>query len=400
MDRSSGIDAISRLIAPCSLAEFSERYWQRDVLVLHRENQSYYDEIITINDIDDLISSLSIPTSHIDVGKDAVGAAKDSYSRGSYIRPSDVLRLHRQGQTIILRALHLWNLPVRRLCDSAEAFFHNTSQANLYMTPQDTRSSYPHWDAHDIFVLQVAGSKRWVLYESPLQRPLYTYEFDAERHEVGPEIGEFTLHAGDIAYVPRGVIHNPIATGYSVHIALGVLVKTWADVFAAMYEDITKGNPNIRASLPIKFGNHEYDMEKCMSEFSGLAAAFTDPSTMHSAVNKISARVEANRWVDTKGMFIDFATPQTITRDSIVELPAFASAALSIKEDKCYVTLNGVDLVVPSVLASALDFIKKVRRFSVHEIPDMSLADKISLVTRLVEEGCLRLYRDDHSPSN
>src|SRR5262249_28075015 len=157
---------IARLIQPCALDDFLDRYWQKQPLVVNRAEPVYNTDILTLDDIDQLFSTTAIPVSQVDLGKSAVGVPKAAYGDGMDIRPLDVLRLHKQGNTIILRAMHLWLRKLRTLCEAAEAVFHCAAQANVYMTPEGTRSSYPHWDAHDIFVIQVAGSKRWILHDS------------------------------------------------------------------------------------------------------------------------------------------------------------------------------------------------------------------------------------------
>ena len=45
-------------------------------------------------------------------------------------------------------------------------------QANAYATPAGAQGFAVHHDTHDVFVLQVAGEKRWLVYEPALELPL------------------------------------------------------------------------------------------------------------------------------------------------------------------------------------------------------------------------------------
>ncbi len=49
-------------------------------------------------------------------------------------------------------------------------------------------------------------------------------------HELGAPTLEFELHAGDVAYIPRGIAHEARSTDtVSLHITAGILRYTWAD---------------------------------------------------------------------------------------------------------------------------------------------------------------------------
>lgn len=396
-DPSSGKEVVARLIHPLPLEDFIHRHWQSQLLVINRESPEYFHDILTIENIDELLSTRPIPAIRVHLGKDAVGVPADAYiargdqGDGTYVRPSDVLRLHKQGNTIILRTMHLFLEKLGTLCEATEAFFHCSAQANIYVTPENTQSSYPHWDAHDIFVLQIAGTKRWRLHASEVQQPLYTYRFDPARHEVGPQVDEFTLHAGDIAYLPRGMAHNPVAEGYSVHIALGVLVKTWADVFAEMFESVVLNDPECRRVIPVLHGRHGFDVEQCLAEFPAIAEKFLAVPKMHAALERLSHQFLRTRRSDTRHMLTQFANKTPVVLSTIVELPAHTFAVVERRGGNCRVVFNGLELVVDEGLQPALEYIRLHRRVCVSEIPSKSDAHRVALAQRLVDEGALRV---------
>ena len=43
---------------------------------------------------------------------------------------------------------------------------------NVYLTPPSSQGFTAHYDAHDVFILQIAGSKHWRLYDAPLRLPM------------------------------------------------------------------------------------------------------------------------------------------------------------------------------------------------------------------------------------
>ncbi|MGO7984355.1 JmjC domain-containing protein, partial [Rhizobium johnstonii] len=65
------------------------------------------------------------------------------------------------GATIVLQGLHrLWPPLIdftRLLIDD----LGHPAQVNAYVTPASSQGFDPHYDTHDVFVLQVSGEKHW-----------------------------------------------------------------------------------------------------------------------------------------------------------------------------------------------------------------------------------------------
>ena len=62
------------------------------------------------------------------------------------------------------------------------------AQANAYYTPRAAQGLPVHHDTHDVFVLQVAGEKRWLVYEPALELPLQDQRYSAELGEPGEPV--------------------------------------------------------------------------------------------------------------------------------------------------------------------------------------------------------------------
>jgi lysine-specific demethylase/histidyl-hydroxylase NO66 len=68
-------------------------------------------------------------------------------------------RLHRTWPA--LRAF------TRRLTDE----LGHPAQVNAYITPESSRGFEPHYDVHDVFVLQVSGEKHWSVHAPVREHP-------------------------------------------------------------------------------------------------------------------------------------------------------------------------------------------------------------------------------------
>jgi len=129
----------------------------------------------------------------------------------------------------------------------------------------------PHYDTHDVFVLQVAGSKSWTIYGTPVESPLAGQDFDAAVHALGAVTLQFELHAGDVAYIPRGVAHDARSSeDVSLHITAGILRSTWADLLLELVADVCLNDPTFRKSLPPGFTREGFDRAQALDTLQNL----------------------------------------------------------------------------------------------------------------------------------
>ena len=123
-------------------------------------------------------------------------------------------------------------------------------QANAYYTPRDSQGLAVHHDTHDVFVLQVAGEKRWLVYEPAFPLPLKRQRYRRELGGPGEAVHDVTLQSGDTLYLPRGWLHEAVTSvTNSLHITVGVNVYTWIDAFKAALADCEQEEA-FRRSVP------------------------------------------------------------------------------------------------------------------------------------------------------
>ena len=65
------------------------------------------------------------------------------------------------GATLVLQALHRTWPPLVEFGARLAAELGHPVQINAYITPPQNQGFAPHYDVHDVFVLQIAGRKRW-----------------------------------------------------------------------------------------------------------------------------------------------------------------------------------------------------------------------------------------------
>jgi hypothetical protein len=146
----------------------------------------------------EFITSTELRESDLRLVKDGKPLPLDRYTRplpwtdsptDGIVNADRVFAEYHAGATIILEALQRKWKPLTFFCRGLERFFHQGVQANAYLTPKNCQGFAAHYDTHDVFVLQIAGSKRWRIYRPVIELPLASQSSPEER-ELREQIGD------------------------------------------------------------------------------------------------------------------------------------------------------------------------------------------------------------------
>ena len=148
-------------------------------------------------------------------------------------------------------------------------------QANAYITPPTSRGFDPHYDVHDVFVLQASGQKRWIVHEPVHVDPLPSQPWTEHRAAIadrvaGTPVIDTVLSEGDALYLPRGWIHSAQALETtSIHLTVGVAPLTGIDVARTVIDELAAIQA-YRKSLPM--GADPTDRDEIIASVSKVMA--------------------------------------------------------------------------------------------------------------------------------
>jgi ribosomal protein L16 Arg81 hydroxylase len=245
--RASRAAALRRCIEPVEEASFLDEHWERRPLVVDRDEPGRFDDLLTTEDVEWLLESggLRSPGFRL-VRADERLKASDFLEDVSW-RPvpftgmpnvSKVAREFERGATLVVQGMHHWWPALGAFCRSLEARLGHAVQANAYFTPRRAQGLPVHHDTHDVFCLQLAGEKRWLVYEPVWELPLRDQKYTEAMGQPGDPVLDVTLRPGDTLYLPRGWLHAATTSDdESLHLTIGVNVYTWLDAFRAALND-------------------------------------------------------------------------------------------------------------------------------------------------------------------
>ncbi|HEV2060029.1 MAG TPA: cupin domain-containing protein, partial [Solirubrobacteraceae bacterium] len=210
--------AFELTLDPYSQGEFLEEYCDRRPLIVERREAGRFDGVLSDGDVERLVCETALRSPAFRLVRDGAQLPLTGYTKdipwrpGSFAATAVVDRVaeeHAAGATIVLQALHLHHHPVALYCRGLEVALDWPVQANAYCTPASSQGFAVHHDTHDVFVLQVSGSKRWRIYAPLVELPLKDQRWlTAAGAEVGEPLHDITLRAGDTLYIPRGWPHE------------------------------------------------------------------------------------------------------------------------------------------------------------------------------------------------
>jgi ribosomal protein L16 Arg81 hydroxylase len=257
---------LTALIAPARAEDFFRDHWERKPLHLSRGDAHYYDSILTNGDLEIIISSADLRYPAIQLARNGSYLAAEAYTKNTkhgsefFNGVPDIGQIqseYRSGATVVLPALQRTWAPLRELCAALENEFSHAVHANAYLTPGDSPGFTPHYDTHEVFVLQIAGTKQWRIYEPPLALPHRTQSFTPIGYALPAPILELELKPGDLLYLPRGYVHAANTShSHSAHITIGMTVYTWVELISELLA-ASKEIAGFRTALPPGFATRE-----------------------------------------------------------------------------------------------------------------------------------------------
>ena len=293
-----------------------------------------------------------------------------------------VLAEFEAGATIVLQALHMNWLPLARFCRELEALLGHPVQANAYLTPRRSQGLPVHHDTHDVFVLQVSGSKRWLVYEPALELPLKHQRYRPEHGAPGEPILDLDLRPGDTLYLPRGWLHEALTSADdSLHLTIGVNLHTWVDALRAALARC-EGEVAFRRSVALDGEGGDTLLDRLAEELG--------PETVAAAMRE---RFVRSRRAILDGQLSQLRALDGLAADTVVERRATVIADLDAAGDRIALAFEGKRVSFP---VHAHDEVEALARSDggvrIEDLPgQLDAESRLVLVRRLVREGFLRI---------
>ncbi|MEU6108986.1 cupin domain-containing protein [Streptomyces albidoflavus] len=382
----TGPGVLEARLTGLSREEFARDVWARTALLNRRADD--FSDLFSAAAVDELIARRGLRTPFLRVARNGATLPDTAFTSPAGVGATiadqlDDTALWREfadGATLVLQALHRTWEPVAEFCAGLSTELGHPVQANAYVTPPQNRGFDDHYDVHDVFVLQIEGTKRWLVHRPVHPDPLRDQPWTDRRPAVAEAAAsepylDVVLAPGDVLYLPRGWLHAARAQGaVSVHLTLGI--HTWtryalAEHLAQAALATLREDPAMRATLPLGVDGPGGDLD-LVRESLTAALAHADPAPLFHRARRAQGRPAP------LGPLAQLAAVDTLGPDTLVRL----RGALAPRLEATRLTTRAGWLDFPD---TELPAVARLLDGASHRAGDLGVA----LVARLLRAGVL-----------
>ena len=387
---------LAKIVDPIGLDNFFRAYWEEKPLHIARDDADYYKQLFSVNDVDKVLhyGKMSYPEIRVVANQQELLPAKYTQADGS-LNLNQIYKSYYEDHTIVVNGLNKFWHPLAVFCSDLQNFLHHTAIANMYLSPPNSKGLHPHYDTHDVFVLQVEGSKNWEVHPAVQKTPLLnSFQPVIPEQQLGKPLHSIRLEAGDLLYIPRGFVHHAATSeSFSLHLTIGIYPTQWIDLISNALIALSQQDERFRQALPVNYLNSGESYQTLKSGLEELTKILAEKGDIDSAMAMLSDHFIRDNTPVPDGHFSQINQVDRITLDTKVIKRANMPCRLIDRGFSVSLQFPGNSVNGPKSYELAMQYIANAKEaFTPKSLPDsLSEKKKITLIRRLVRGGLLRI---------
>ncbi|GFG72102.1 hypothetical protein MSEN_38220 [Mycolicibacter senuensis] len=389
--------ALAWLLAPVPVPTFLDELWGAAPHHIRRDRRDYFEALAGPSWVGQLLAALRTEPAAVRLVRGADHLVPECCADGSL----DLARVQAaldSGYTIICNNIEKYLRPMSALTHGVEVELNFPTHVNAYITPPDATGFLPHYDHHDVLVLQIQGAKTWYFYgDEPIAPQLMQ-----RLHEVDPaglpEPTSLHLTAGDTLYLPRGLVHSAATTSEpSVHLTVGLHVPTVLTLLTHTLHLLSLRDDVVHTRLPARHLDDPRVQAGLGPLIQDALAAVATPGALAEGLGAMQDFLLRRARCPVVGQVSDTAgiDAETLVRK---QQPLYSRVTTSG---------DGVGLQFAQLIVSArsdheaaMRFVSaRTEPFRVGELPGLTAVQQVELARSLIMSGFLvRPTGDDAAP--
>lgn len=385
-------------IAPLTPDTFFNDYWEKRPLLISRQSPSYYTPLMTLADVDRILYTLKPDWKRLRL------VDRGHYFMRNFLHPDGtpnlavVYEAYNQGYSLnLLEVQERWS-PLGTMVREWETYLHHPISVNLYLTPKNSKAFNPHFDNHDVFILQIEGEKEWQVWQPTVDLP--GKEFTGNRflspNNMPPCEMKTRLKAGDLLYLPRGWGHAAATdNSASLHLTFGVFVYTWSDLLEGILNGVSEQNESFNQGLPIGFMRDPEAQKTIQKDWNQLIKTWIESSQLATGLDRMGDRLIKNMKDPLPdGYFSQIEQLNNIDLKTRIQKKTGLFCRITDQDNEIGVHLPGHQLKLPKNWQQTLNEINTNRPLTVADLPGTN-EEKLELARQMVKSGLLAIANEE-----
>ena len=258
------VSNLQELIAPFSEAEFLKMLRARSLVFRRGRDEKKFETLLDWDAFRRVIEN-DFPPDKLRVTRDGTPVMPHMYLERGKVNTKNLARLLDHGASLIASPFDPYVPKVEALCADVRRHVKERTYAGAVATTGPGCAIKLHYDAQDIIIVQITGSKRWKIYDRPVAWPVAGMP-----EQVPPQddpVFDDTVRPGDFLFLPAGHWHH-CDNGPEPCLHLGIIIEPptgWHAVKALLPQfqaDEMFRIPLTRFGSPAEKAAHEAALKK------------------------------------------------------------------------------------------------------------------------------------------
>lgn len=385
------MQTLSSLLHPYPVENFLAENWQKQAIVISQPNKQKFQHLFSWKQLNYLLNFHQLTSPKIRFSLDGKSLPETT--------GENWLKNFQKGATLIINLVHELVPELAEFAAAIHSEIGHKTQINLYCSPPEQKGFDCHYDTHEVFVLQIHGTKEWYIFSDTVKYPLSENRSSEQLPPDEPPYLKTVLKPGDLLYIPRGHWHYAVSLDQpSLHLTLGIDCYTGIDFLNWLLDELLNKS-EWRENLPIINNNNTNELQGKVEDLINnlisylkdeeLSKKYTDYLTsITPSVAKYSLPFQAGFGIFDRGFDTQFIRPK------------YQQVRIEhINEQEYNITVNNQKVTLKGVTLELVENIFNRDKFSLFDLatwaPDLDLeAEAVPLLTKLVMAGIIFVEMD------
>ena len=253
------ISDLKSLVDPLGQPEFLALLRERKLTFLPGCGSHRFETLLNWETLNYLLDSATLPLAELRVVRESVPIPTNIYVRQGRVDSAALSKLLDRGVSLVFNMLHEHVPALRRLCKNLARDTLEQISAAAVVTSGRGGAIKCHYDDQDLIILQIAGTKSWRVFNSPIGNSVSNM---AAGSPEGPPVFDQVLEPGDLLFLPARFWHHcENGPNRSLHVSILFIPPNGQHVMTALMSqlssDETFNRPLTRHSSLESLAEHE-----------------------------------------------------------------------------------------------------------------------------------------------